>query len=331
MNWSIGDLRGKVALVTGANTGIGRATAQVLAAHGATVVLACRDLDKADRTAKAIRAAVPGAEIGSTHLGTADRAAIAADVEPLRLDLADLASVRAAAESFRAAYPRLDLLINNAGVMMPPYGRTADGFELQIGVNHLGHFALTGLLLDRLLATEASRVVTVSSVGHHRGVIDFADLQSEQRYEPLVAYPQSKLANLLFAHALQRRLAGTGTASLAAHPGAARTELMRHSPWHFRFVVSRRTKWLFSWLIQDEQGAALPTLRAATDVNARGGDYFGPSGWREFTGRRAVPVNASPASHDVGLQERLWAESERLTGVDFGALKRGRPLVRDAP
>ncbi|MEV4618862.1 oxidoreductase [Asanoa sp. NPDC049573] len=306
MDWSIGDLRPKVALVTGANTGIGRVTAEVLAAHGATVVLACRDVDKAARAAAAIRG-----RGGAAH--------------PLHLDLADLTSVRAAAGAFRDAYPRLDLLVNNAGVMMPPYSRTADGFELQFGVNHLGHFALTGLLLDRLLATAASRVVTVSSNGHHRGVLDFADLQSEKRYEPLTAYAQSKLANLLFAHALQRRLAGTGTASLAAHPGAARTELMRHSPWHFRFVVSRRTKWLFSWLIQDEDRAALPTLRAATDPRARGGDYFGPSGWREFTGRRAVPVAASPASHDLELQERLWAESERLTGVRFEVVKGGVP------
>ncbi|MEV4533739.1 oxidoreductase [Asanoa sp. NPDC049518] len=307
MSWTIhdiGDLRGQVALVTGANTGIGRVTAEVLAQHGATVVLGCRDLTKAGWVATAIR------RTGGV-------------AEPLHLDLASLASIATAADRFHQLHDRLDLLINSAGVMIPPYGRTEDGFELQFGVNHLGHFALTGLLLDRLLAAPDPRVVTVSSAGHWRGRIDFADLHSTRGYVPQAAYNQSKLANLLFAFALQRRLGSAGR-SVAAHPGAARTELMRHSPWHFRFVVSRRTKWLFSWLIQDERQAALPSLRAATDAHAAGGDYFGPSGWREFTGRDAVLVPAAPASRDVALQERLWAESERLSGVTYEAT-RGAP------
>ncbi|MEV0714355.1 oxidoreductase [Asanoa sp. NPDC050611] len=378
MSWTIhdiGDLHGRVALVTGANTGIGRATAEALAAHGTTVVLACRDLAKAERTAAAIRMSGAARQhrdktkpdpvwrgrdarttlneredlASATRRGRDARASLShgqylatttrrgrdartrlnegeattmGEVVPLHIDLASLRSVRAAAERFRDRFDRLDLLINNAGVMVPPYTITEDGFELQIGVNHLGHFALTGLLLDRLIETEGSRVVTVSSVGHRRGVIDFADLHSRRRYEPLTAYNQSKLANLLFAFALDRRLRGTTTRSLAAHPGAARTELMRHSPWHFRFVVSRRTRWLFSWLIQDEDRAALPTLRAATDPGAT--DYFGPSGWREFTGTRAVPARPHPKSRDLEVQERLWAESERLTGVTFDA-KRGAP------
>jgi NAD(P)-dependent dehydrogenase (short-subunit alcohol dehydrogenase family) len=203
--------------------------------------------------------------------------------------------------------------------MIPPYGRTRDGFESQFGVNHLGHFALTGLLLDRLRSTPGSRIVTVTSNGHRRGTIDFDDLQGERSYRPMVAYTQSKLANLLFTYELQRRLAdsGAGPIATAAHPGAARTGLMRHSPWHFRFVVSRCTRFLFSWLIQDEDTAALPILRAAADPTAGGGDYYGPDGWREFTGRHPVPVESTALSHDAALQRRLWTESERLTGVHY--------------
>jgi len=288
----IPDQTGRVALVTGANSGIGRETAEVLASKGATVVRACRNPHR-----------VPG--------------------ETLRLDLADLAAVRAAAAEFAERYDRLDLLINNAGVMIPPYSRTRDGFELQFGTNHLGHFALTGLLLDRLLATDGSRVVTVSSNGHRRGVINFADLQSEHGYHPMTAYAQSKLANLLFTFELQRRLAGTGTIAVAAHPGAARTGLTRHSPLLFRVVVSRRTAWAFRWLIQDERAGALPTLRAAIDPSAAGGDYFGPGGWKEFTGP-AVRVVAEPHAHDAEAQRRLWRESERLTGVTYSLEERSR-------
>jgi NAD(P)-dependent dehydrogenase (short-subunit alcohol dehydrogenase family) len=297
--WTItdmGDHRDRVALVTGGNTGLGLATAQALAVRGARVVLACRDLDKA----RAAADQVPGAAV-------------------LHLDLGSLASVRAAVEEFRGRYDRLDLLINNAGLMIPPYGRTADGFESQFGVNHLGHFALTGLLLDRLTGTPESRVVTVSSHAQRRGRIDFDDLQSARRYDRMTAYAQSKLANLMFTYELQRRLtaAGADTIAVAAHPGGARTDLMRHSPPLFRFVASRRTKWLFSWLIQDREAGALPTLRAATDPNVRGGEYYGPSGWREFTGRSAVLVESTPLSHDVEQRRRLWQVSEELTDVVF--------------
>jgi NAD(P)-dependent dehydrogenase (short-subunit alcohol dehydrogenase family) len=238
--WTTGDVsdqHGRVALVTEANTGLGFETARMLAGHGATVVLACRDQAKMRDAAARLSATVPRGEVTT-----------------LSLDLASLASIRIAATEFRDRYNRLDLLVNNAGLMIPPYGRTVDGFESQFGVNHLGHFALTGLLIDRLLHTPDSRIVTVSSNAHRRGTINFDDLQAERGYRPMVAYSQSKLANLLFTYELQRRLtaARASTIALAAHPGAARTDLMRHSPRLFRFVASPRTRILFSWLIQDE-------------------------------------------------------------------------------
>ncbi len=236
------------------------------------------------------------------------------DGRALHVDLGDLESVRRAAGEFRERFERLDLLVNNAGLMIPPYGRTASGFEWQFGVNHLGHFALTGLLIGILLGTPGARVVTVSSNGHRGGVINFGDLQSERGYDAMRAYRQSKLANLLFAHELQRRF--PELVSVAAHPGAARTRLMRTSPWLFRFVVSRRTQLLFSWLIQSEKDGALPILRAATDPAVCGGEYFGPGGWGEFTGR-ATRVTADENAHDPAVQQRLWVESERLTGVTF--------------
>ena len=208
------DQHGRVALVTGANTGIGYEAATVLAERGATVVLACRDHVKVVQAVRRIRQRTPQAT-----------------VETLSLDLASMASIRHAALELHRRHPRLDLLINNAGLMMPPYGLTKDGFELQIGVNHLGHFALTGLLLDRLLTTSGSRVVTVGSITHKRGVIDFDDLHfHKRRYGRMTAYSQSKLANLLFSHELHRRLEATGadTIAVAAHPGTARTELRAH-------------------------------------------------------------------------------------------------------
>jgi NAD(P)-dependent dehydrogenase (short-subunit alcohol dehydrogenase family) len=205
----IPDQGARTVVVTGANTGLGFETARALARRGATVVLACRDLDKAT--------------LAAARIGTGA-------VRTLRLDLASLDSVREAAGELRSRYGRLDLLINNAGLMMPPYGRTADGFELQFGTNHLGHFALTGLVLDLLLAAPGSRIVMVSSMGHRMGVMDFEDLQFERGYNRIASYGRSKLANLLFTYELQRRLdeAGAGTIAVAAHPGTSRTELGRH-------------------------------------------------------------------------------------------------------
>jgi NAD(P)-dependent dehydrogenase (short-subunit alcohol dehydrogenase family) len=217
--------------------------------------------------------------------------------------------VRAAAAELRAGHPRIDLLICNAGVMYPPKQVTSDGFELQFGTNHLGHFALTGLLLAQMLPVPGSRVVTVSSVGHRiRARINFDDLQWERSYSPVGAYGQSKLANLMFTYELQRRLSGAGTTiAVAAHPGFAATELMRHSP------VAAVVAPLFS---QNAAMGALPVLRAATDPGVLGGQYYGPAG---FLGTRGYPELAASSgrSHDEAVQRRLWAVSEELTGVTF--------------
>jgi len=298
--WTVADVpdqQGRTAVVTGANSGIGFEAAAVLAQRGAVTVLACRDTGKAERAAARLPATAPQAK-----------------VSVVRLDLASLDSVRAAAEQIRASHERLDLLINNAGLMMPPRGTTADGFELQFGTNHLGHFALTGLLLDRLLTVPGSRVVTVSSNGHRAGRINFADLQSERRYGRMSAYAQSKLANLMFTYELERRLraAGAATIALAAHPGSAGTDLVRHFPGVMQTVYSRAGG-VFK---QSAAMGALPTLRAATDPAARGGEYYGPGGFAQMTGY-PVRVSSNGRSRDEQAQRRLWAESERLTGVTF--------------
>jgi NAD(P)-dependent dehydrogenase (short-subunit alcohol dehydrogenase family) len=302
--WTVADVpdqSGRTAVVTGANAGLGLATARVLATRGAAVVLACRDIVKAERAADPIR----------TEAGRAN-------VHVVRLDLSSLASVREAADEVRSRYPRLDLLINNAGVMAVPYQRTEDGFEVTLATNHLGHFALTGLLLDRLLASAGSRIVTVSSVAHRRGVMHFGDLQSEHRYKPADAYGQSKLANLLFTNELQTRLeaAGAGTIALAAHPGNARTDLWRTSSRLERVLISPRLRLLNFWLVQTAELGALPTLRAAVDPSARGSDYYGPAGPFQYTGY-PTRVESSRRSHDAAAQRRLWDESEQLTGVSY--------------
>ena len=295
------DQRGRTAVITGANTGLGFETARVLAARGAQVVLACRDLGQAKEAAVRIISGSP-----------APAGVVPADLHAVRLDLASLASVREAAEEIAAAYGPVDLLINNAGVMMTPYRRTDDGFELQLGVNHLGHFALTGLLLGRMLGRAGSRVVTVSSNGHKSGRIDFDDLQSQRRYRRMAAYYQSKLANLMFTYELQRRLAAAQarTQALAAHPGKARTDLTRYLPAWAR---------LEDLVLEQPLGhsaamGALATLRAAADPAARGGEYYGPGGRGELRGYPCL-VAPSERARDVGAQQRLWRESERLTGV----------------
>lgn len=291
------DQAGRTAVITGANSGIGFEAARVLATRGAAVVLACRDAGKAKDAAARIATTAPQATVTA-----------------VRLDLASLTSVREAADEIRASHDALDLLINNAGLMMPPRGVTADGFELQFGTNHLGHFALTGLLLDRLLPVPGSRVVTVSSNGHRAGRINFADLQSERSYRRMSAYGQSKLANLLFTYELQRRLAAAGapTVALAAHPGTAFTELTRHFPGPIQ-VLNRSLGQPFT---QSAQMGALPTLRAATDPAARGGQYYGPDGRFESKGH-PHQVQSNARSHDEDVQRRLWLESERLTGVTY--------------
>ena len=304
--WTLGDVpdqSARTAVVTGANVGIGLETARVLAARGATVVLACRDVAKGETAADLIAA---------ESTTERDRLRI------VRLDLASLASVRAAADEIRASCPRLDLLVNNAGVMAIPFARSEGGVELTFAVNHLGHFALTGLLLERVLDTPGSRVVTVSSVAHRRGRLDLETLESDEGYTPGSAYSRSKLANLLFAYELQRRLSATSakTISLAAHPGIARTELYRTSSGLERTLLSPRLRALTFWLAQSAEDGALPTLRAALDPQARGGEYYGPDGRREYTGR-PVRVESVPSSHDRSAQERLWQVSEELSGISY--------------
>jgi NAD(P)-dependent dehydrogenase (short-subunit alcohol dehydrogenase family) len=296
--WTSDDVpgqRGRLAVVTGANTGLGFETARVLAARGASVVLAVRDTDKGKAAAARIAGTAPGANV---------------TVQPL--DLASLDSIRAAAGELRARHPRIDLLINNAGVMFPPRQTTRDGFELQLGTNHLGHFALTGLLLEQMLPVPGSRVVTVSSTAHRiRARINFDDLQAERSYSRVAAYSQSKLANLMFTYELQRRLssAATTTIAVAAHPGLAATELTRHTPAIAAFFYARV-------ISQNPAMGALPTLRAATDPGVLGGQYYGPG---RLLGTRGYPKLAASSrqSRDTAIQRRLWTVSEELTGVTF--------------
>ncbi|MEU4250511.1 SDR family NAD(P)-dependent oxidoreductase [Amycolatopsis sp. NPDC026612] len=286
--------QGRVAVITGANTGLGFDTAKVLAERGAKVVLAVRDVEKGKQAA---------ARLGAN-----------ADVTVQELDLASLESVRAASAELHTALPKIDLLINNAGVMYPPRQTTRDGFELQFGTNHLGHFAFTGLLLDLLLPVEGSRVVTVASLAHRiRAAIHFDDLQWENSYDRVAAYGQAKLANLMFHYELQRRLAPRGTTvAVAAHPGVARTELMRNSPAVARVLFPA----VAPLISQTSEKGALPILRAATDPAALGGQYYGPDGPGGYRGRPQV-VASSPQSYDVAVQQRLWAVSEELTAVKF--------------
>lgn len=298
----IPDQSGRTAIVTGANTGLGLETAKALAAKGAHVILAVRNLTKGEAAVEWITRSVRDA-----------------DLELQRLDLGSLASVREAADEIRTKHETIDLLINNAGVMTPPRETTSDGFELQFGTNHLGHFALTGLLLDRLLPTVGSRIVTVSSIGHRFAPgIRFEDLQWERRYNRLQAYGQSKLANLLFTYELQRRLTGQHTTALAAHPGGSDTELARHLP-----GVVQRAVPLVRPLFQEAAMGALPTLRAATDPGALGGQYYGPDGLGQQKGHPKL-VTSNERSYDIELQRRLWTVSEELTGVTFPVLQGAR-------
>jgi NAD(P)-dependent dehydrogenase (short-subunit alcohol dehydrogenase family) len=303
--WTSDDVpgqQGRLAVVTGANTGLGFETAQVLAARGASVVLAVRDIEKGKRAAARIAGTAPGANV---------------IVQPL--DLTSLDSIRAAADELRAKHPRIDLLINNAGVMFTPKQTTRDGFELQFATNHLGHFALTGLLLEQMLPVPGSRVVTVSSSAHRlRARINFDDLQGERSYSRVRAYAQSKLANLMFTYELQRRLSGAGTTiAVAAHPGFANTELTRNSPAIAAFFVRA--------ISQKAAMGALPALRAATDPGVLGGQYYAPGG---LLGTRGHPklAESSKQSHDTAIQRRLWTVSEELTGVTFPAPELTRPL-----
>ena len=306
--WSaadIPDLSGKTAIVTGGNSGIGFEAARELARKRAHVILACRDLGKAHEAIAQIHALLPSVSL-----------------EAMQLDLASLASVHRFAEDFTARSIPLDLLINNAGVMAIPYRKTAEGFEMQLGTNHLGHFALTGLLLEPLLAAPAARVVNVSSTAHKMGRMNFDDLQSEKGYSKWPAYAQSKLANLLFTYELQRRLedARRSAISVACHPGYAATNLQSTGP---RMAGSRLMESIMEignrLFSQSAAMGALPTLYAATSPDARGGDYIGPDGFMENTGH-PKKVSSTTRSHDRQAATRLWEISEQLTAVRYAAL-----------
>lgn len=301
----IPDLSGKTMIVTGGNSGIGYEAAQELARKGAQVVLACRNLDKAREAALRIKEIYPNAA-----------------VDLMALDLTSLTSVRAFAPAFLEKYPELHVLCNNAGVMALPYRKTADGFEMQLGTNHLGHFALTGLLLERLLSTPQSRVVNVSSTAHRIGRMSFDDLNSEKSYGKWRAYGQSKLANLLFTYELQRKLeaAKAETISVACHPGYAATNLQAAGPrMEGSSLMESITDLGNRLLAQSAAMGALPTLYAATADEIRGGDYIGPDGFFENTGY-PKKTQSNARSHDRADAARLWGLSEKLTGVSYEAV-----------
>lgn len=284
---------GKIAVVTGSNTGIGFDTARMLAENRAKIVIAVRTIEKGEKAADKIRKKFADA-----------------DINVMELDLADLESVKKFAENFKNEYSQLHLLINNAGVMIPPYTKTKDGFELQFGTNHLGHFTLTAHLLDVLKRTDNSRVVSVASLAHTRGELDFDDLNWESRsYSKWSAYGDSKLANLYFTYELQRKFEQNnyGTIAVAAHPGGTSTDLARHS-----FLMG-----IFGSILgQSPEMGALPTVCAAVDETVKGGEYIGPDGFGEFYGH-PVKVDSNRLSKDEMIAGRLWKVSEEMTGVKF--------------
>ncbi len=290
---NISDQNGRVAIVTGSSSGIGFETARVLANKNAEVIIAVRNLQKGNKAMERIKAENANANL-----------------RIMELDLADLASVKSFVETFKANYDQLDLLINNAGVMVPPYSKTKDGFELQMGTNHLGHFALTAQLMDLLLKTDNSRVVNVSSMAHRYGNIDFEDLDwSTRSYKRERAYGDSKIANLYFTRVLSEKLnaSGNNTIAASAHPGWTATDLQRHSGL-FEF--------LNNFFAQKIEMGALPTLYAAVGPDVQNGDFYGPKGFMEM---RGYPVKVTPneLAQDKSIAERLWQESEKLTNNSF--------------
>lgn len=285
--------KGKIVIITGSNTGLGKEASRVLAEKGAEIIMAVRNTSKGEVAAQEIRNELPGAVL-----------------KVMKLDLGSLSSIKSFAEQFVRQYDKLDILINNAGVMMCPYAKTEDGFEIQMGTNHLGHFALAGLLMPLLKKTKDSRIVATSSVGHNMGNIDFTDLNWEKRkYNTSRAYGDSKLANLYFTYELARRLKDEPNSPMpvAAHPGVTATDLDRHSRF-FRF---------FNFFVaQKVEIGTLPTLRAATDPNACAGDYYGPA---NLKGMRGYPqkTDSNLLSKDVVKAQKLWSLSEKLTGIIY--------------
>lgn len=295
MQWSVDsipDLNNKIILITGANSGIGFEAARVFAAKGARLILACRNLEKAKKAMDQILRETP-----------------TADLTTMSLDLSSLDSVREFSSAVADQFDHIDVLVNNAGVMAPPYSKTKDGFESQFGTNHLGHFALTARLLPLLEKAEAGRVVVVSSVAHRMGYIRFKDLNWESRYSRWQAYGQSKLANLMFAKELQRRLRqrGSKVIAVAVHPGYSNTNLQQYMP------ANRLLNSLFS---QSQEKGALPTLCAATQSDLGGGEYIGPNGFLEMQGKPDLAYS-TPRSNDEATAKRLWEVSEKMTGESF--------------
>jgi NAD(P)-dependent dehydrogenase (short-subunit alcohol dehydrogenase family) len=317
MPWTaaeIPNLKGKTAIVTGGNSGLGYETALELAGHGAHTIIACRDPAKAKGALDRIKAARPEAV-----------------VEALSLDLASLASIRAFSKTIHERFQKVDILVNNAGVMAIPRRTTADGFEMQFGTNHLGHFALTGLLLDLVAASGAGRVVNVSSAAHRLGKMQFDDLQREKNYGKWSVYGQSKLSNLLFTSELQKRLEGAGlpVISVAAHPGYAATNLQFVGPQleksSFAESLSRLGNSLFA---QTAEMGALPQLYAATAPDVKGNEYFGPDGFMQQSGY-PTRVDRTKAAKSAADAETLWNKSVELTGVRFDIL--GGPTKAGPP
>lgn len=291
------NLNGKTVIITGANSGIGFEAVKALSAMGAKVIMAVRSKEKGQAAFDAI-------------LEDSD----SAKVELMQLDLADLESVRAFASGFQSRFNQLDLLINNAGVMIPPYGKTKDGFELQFGSNHLGHFALTGLLLPLLKNTPGSRVVTLSSIAHRGASIDFNNLDGSKGYKAMKFYGQSKLANLLFAKELDNRFKqhGINTLSIACHPGISNTNLFKMG----KAETPRYLKGLMRFFSQPANMGVLPTLYAATDESRKGGEYIGPDGRGNRKGNPAIETPAAGV-YDETTMKKLWDVSEKFTGVTF--------------
>ncbi len=296
----IPDLTGKVIIVTGGNSGLGYEAVRLFTEHGAEVILASRSIENGNYAKARIMQHSPS---GSINV--------------MQLDLADLGSVQRFCTSFTSIYSKLNVLLNNAGIMTTPYHLTQDGFEGQLGTNHLGHFALTGLLWDLLSRTQDSRIVNVSSLAHRSGTMDFNNLQfdGDKGYTPMGAYGRSKLANLLFTYELQRRIEKAGISSLAvaAHPGVSNTELFRH---YKHKLFYKLLKPLIGKVIQDPAQGALPEVRAAVGSEVAGSSYYGPSGRGELKGFPVI-VNSNEASHNLEDAKRLWKLSEELTGVSF--------------
>ena len=296
MPWTLNDAAdqsGRLAIVTGANVGLGYYTALGLAQKGADVILACRNDEKAKAAAQKIQAECPTANIST-----------------MTLDVSKQASVKQFAQTFAATHKKLDLLINNAGIMIPPFSETEDGFESQLATNYLGHFSLTGHLLPLLNATPGARVISLASLAHSWKGINFSDLNYKNRYSARLAYGQSKLACLMFSYELDRRLktAGHKTLSVAAHPGVSATSLTRYMP---KFIQP-----LAPLVAQSAQAGAEPTLYAALGEDILGGHYTGPDGWRQMRGK-AVKVGSSAASRDPEAAKKLWEMSESMTSTHF--------------